>query len=218
MRLSPDDGMAHAMWASAVSMMISINFETPDRDTVDKLTKAYDRAVELMPRSDFVFYARSLFRGAILRDADKALADARRCFALNRNYPQARMALGYAHMLSGDFGRAVEELDAGTQQINDPYWAYRVFHKAVALFCDNNYRGSIATLNELIDLKPSVRGFRKLLILSLRASGAIEAAEGEEVKANALSDEPNFHLQRPPIPDSHLWLQEALAPGRNDQA
>lgn len=194
-------------------MRINVNFDTPDRETVDELAEAYDRAVELMPQSDFLFYVRSLFRAAILRDAEKAMADARRCFALNRNYPQARMALGYSHMLAGDFIRAAEELDAGTQQLSDPYWAYRVFHKAVAQFCGDDHAGALATLRDLVDLKPSVRGFRKLLILTLRASGDIEAADGEEAKANTLPDEANFHVQKPPLPDSHSWLFEALAPG-----
>jgi tetratricopeptide (TPR) repeat protein len=125
------------------------------------------------------------------------------------------MALGYGYLLAGEFNRAVKELDAGTQLTSDPYWAYRVFHKAVAQFCDDDYASALATLRDLIDLKPSVRGFRKLLALALRASGDLAAADAEEANAQALPDEPNFHVQKPPLPASHSWLLEVLAPGAN---
>jgi hypothetical protein len=117
-------------------------------------------------------------------------------------------------VLNGDFVRAVAEFSEGTKQSNDPYWAYRVFHKAVAQFCGEYYEDSIATLRDLVDLKPSVRGFRKLLVLALRAAGNEKAAEVEEEKERTLPDGPNFFVQKPPLPDSHLWLHEALAPGK----
>jgi tetratricopeptide (TPR) repeat protein len=205
--------MAHSMWAVALKMLLNIRFERPDEGTLAELTKANDQAVELLPRSDFVFFTRALFRASILRDAEKTMADAKRCHALNPNYPQAHMALGYAHVLAGDFEKAVAEFTAGTQQANDPYRAYRVFHKAVAQYCGEDHAGAIATLNDLIDLKPSVRGFRKLLVLALRASGDEAAAERAKAAAEALPDEPNFFMQEPPLPDSHLDLREKLAPG-----
>jgi adenylate cyclase len=213
-RLSPDDGMTLSMWVVATSMLIDINFETPDSEIIEELTTASDQAVELLPRSDFVFFARSLFRASVLRDEELAMADAKRCYALNRNYPLARMVLGYGHVLSGDFTRAVSEFSDGTKQSSDPYFAYRVFHKAVAQFCGEYYDDSIATLRDLIDLKPSVRGFRKLLVLALRAAGNEKAAKIEEVKEQTLPDGPNFYVQKPPLPYSHLWLHEVLAPGK----
>jgi class 3 adenylate cyclase len=212
-RLSPDDGMALSMWAVAVNMLISIRFELPDENTVAELTMANDRAVELMPQSDFVFFTRCLFRASILRDPERTMADARRAYTLNPNYPQARIALGYGHVLVGDFSRSVVEFEAGTQQAKDTYWAYRVFHKAVAQFCGEDHVGAIATLRDIIDLKPSVRGFRKLLILSLRAMGDDAKADQEEALARELPDEPNFFVQEPPLPDSHIWLRDKLAPG-----
>ena len=212
-RLSPDDGMALSMWAIGIKMLLNIRFEKPDEDTLLELIRANDRAVELMPRSDFVFFTRAFFRASLLQDAEKAMADAKRCYTLNPNYPQARMALGYSHLIAGDFEEAVAEFAAGTRQVNDPYWAYRVFHKAVAQYCAKDYSGAIATLNDLIDLKPSVRGFRKLLILALKESGNKAAAEREAVAADALPDKPNFFMQEPPLPMSHIGLRERLAPG-----
>ena len=219
-RLSPEDGMVLSMWASAANMLISIRFEVPHEATVEEIASAHDRAVELMPQSDFVFFSRCLFRATILRDAQKTMADARRCYALNPNYPQAHVSLGYGHMLAGEFGLAVDALKAGTALTNDPYWAYREFHKAVAQFCGNDHSATIATLRDLIDLKPSVRGFRKLLVLALQATGDDEAAENEEAAAQELPDEPNFFVEEPPLPDSHIWLRELLAPGlaSEDQA
>jgi hypothetical protein len=51
------------------------------------------------------------------------------------------------------------------------------------------------------------------MILALRASGDNEAAAQEEEAAQALPDEPNFFVEKPPLPDSHIWLREKLAPG-----
>jgi TolB-like protein len=212
-RLNPDDGMALSMWASAVIMLAQVRFDRLGDDIVADLTAAFDRAVELMPQSDFVFFARSWFRATILRDARKAMADARRAYSLNPNFPQAHMALGYAHMLAGDFAQAVAEIEAGTQQTNDPYWAYRVFHKAIAQFCDEDYPDTLDTLRDLIDLKPSVRGFRKLLILTFKTQKDEAAAKREEAAMRGLPDEPNFNVQEPPLPDSYIWLRDMLAPG-----
>jgi class 3 adenylate cyclase/tetratricopeptide (TPR) repeat protein len=215
-RLSPDDGMALSMWAIAVNMLLCIRFETPAEKLLAELTAANDTAVELMPRSDFVFFTRALFRASFLHDAKKTMADAQRCYALNPNYPQAHIALGYGHLLAGAFEQAVTEFANGTQQTNDPYWSYRVFHKAVAQYCGEDYAGAVATLNDLIDLKPSVRGFRKLLILALREAGNETAAEREAAAAGAFPDEENFFLQEPPLPTSHMSLREMLAPGSGE--
>ena len=217
-RLSPDDGMALSMWAIAANMLISIRFDVPDISELVEIEAAHDRAVELIPQSDFVFFSRCLFRATILRDAEKTMADARRCYALNPNYPQAHIGLGYGHMLAGDFDLAVDEIGAGTALTNDPYWAYREFHKAVAQFCGDDHSGAIVTLRDLIDLKPSVRGFRKLMVLALKASGDDEAAALEEEAARGLLDEPNFFVEEPPLPDSHFWLREKLAPGSASSA
>ena len=88
-------------------MLISIRFETPDEVTIKEISAAHDKAIELMPQGDFVFFSRALFRATILRDAEKTMADARRCNALSPNYPQAHVSLGYGHMLAGDFDLAV---------------------------------------------------------------------------------------------------------------
>jgi hypothetical protein len=86
----------------------------------------------------------------------------------------------------------------------------------VAQYCGEDYAGAVATLNDLIDLKPSVRGFRKLLILALREAGNETAAEREAAAAGAFPDEENFFLQEPPLPTSHMSLREMLAPGSGE--
>ncbi len=211
-RLSPDDGMALSMWAIAVSMLKYFDFESPDKETLAKLSAAYDRGVELLPRSDFVFFARAQFRATHLRNGEKTMADAKRCHAINPDYPQAHLVLGYGYLMTGGFENAVREIGIACQQTSDPYWPYRAFHKAVAQFCGEDYAGAVSTLDDLIDLKPSIRGFRKLLIIALKAMNDETRAKQEEMAAEALPDEPTFSVQEPPLPDSHLWLRNELAP------
>lgn len=212
-RLNPNDGMSLSMWAIGVVMRSKLRFETIENDRLDELIAAHDRAVELMPQSDFVFFTRCLFRSITDRDPDKVMSDAKRCYELSPNYPQAHIALGYAHILAENFEKAVTAMQKGTELRKDPYWAYRRLHLAVAQFCGEDFEGTISTLKEMIDLKPSVRGFRKLLILALKALGRDQEAQAEEAAAALLDDGENFFVQEPTVPDSHLWLRKALAPG-----
>ena len=212
-RLSPRDGMSLSMWAIGVVMRHKISFEAIEGDTLEELIAAHDLAVELMPQSDFVSFTRCLFRSITERDPDKVMSDAKRCYDLSPNYPQAHIALGYGYILSEEYEKAVAAMRKGTELRNDPYWSYRRLHMAVAQYCGGDYEGTISTLNEMIDLKPSVRGFRKLLILSLKALGRDAEAQKEEGAASLLDDGENFFVQEPTIPDSHLWLREAMAPG-----
>ncbi len=212
-RLNPKDGMSLSMWAIGVVMRYKLRFEPIEGDMLKELVAAHDLAVELMPQSDFVFFTRCLFRSITDRDPDKVMSDARRCHELSPNYPQAHIALGYAYILSGDFEKAVAAMRKGTELRHDPYWAYRRLHMAVAQYCGEDFEGTIATLNEMIDLKPSVRGFRKLLILALKALGRDAELQREGNAAALLDDGENFFVQEPTVPDSHLWLREALAPG-----
>ncbi|MFY9210742.1 MAG: hypothetical protein WAO69_06415 [Aestuariivita sp.] len=83
---------------------------------------------------------------------------------------------------------------------------------ATAQFCGGDYEGTIATLREMIELKPSVRGFRKLLVLALREVGRETDAAQEEARASTLDNGENFCVQEPAIPETHLWIRKALAP------
>jgi class 3 adenylate cyclase/tetratricopeptide (TPR) repeat protein len=212
-RLSPKDGMSLSMWAIGVVMRCQVRFEPIEGEKLADLVAAHDLAVELMPQSDFVFFTRCLFRSITERDSDKVMSDAKRCYDLSPNYPQAHIALGYAYILAEDFDKAVAAMNAGTELRNDPYWAYRRLHMAVAQYCGADYEGAVSTLKEMIDLKPSVHGFRKLLILSLKALGRDAEAQTEDQAASLLDDGENFFVHEPIVPDSHLWLREALAPG-----
>lgn len=211
-RLNPNDGMSLSMWATGVVMRNGIRFEEFDEDRLAEITAAFDRTVELMPQSDFIFFARCLFRATVIRDPEKVMSDAERCYELSPNYPQAHICLGYGYLLNGDHQRSVAEFREGTALKNDPYWTYRRFHMATAQFCGGDYEGTIATLREMIELKPSVRGFRKLLVLALREVGRETDAAQEEARASTLDNGENFCVQEPAIPETHLWIRKALAP------
>ena len=212
-RLNPRDGMSVCMWAIGMVMRYKLRFEAIEGEALAELERAHDLAVELMPQSDFVFFARCMFRSLALRDPDKVMSDAKACHDLSPNYPQAHVGLGYAYILAEEFEFAAEEIRKGTELRNDPFWTYRRLHMAVAQYCGEDFQGAVSTLREMIDLKPSVRGFRKLLILSLWQLGRHEDAQREEALAADLDDGENFFVQEPTLPDSHLWLRKALAPG-----
>lgn len=211
-RLNPNDGMSLSMWATGVIMRNRIRFEEFDEYKLAELTAAFDRTVELMPQSDFIFFARCLFRATVIRDPEKVMSDAQRCYELSPNYPQAHICLGYGYLLNGDCERSVAEFREGTALKNDPYWTYRRFHMATAQFCGGDYAGTIATLREMIELKPSVRGFRKLLVLALKEASRDTEAVQVEAQALSLDNGENFFVQEPAIPETHLWMREALAP------
>jgi TolB-like protein len=211
-RLNPNDGMSLSMWATGVVMRNRIRFEAFDDESLSDIVTAFDRTVELMPQSDFIFFARCLFRATVIRDPEKVMSDAQRCYELSPNYPQAHICLGYGYLLNGDYARSVAEFREGTALKNDPYWTYRRFHMAAAQFCGEDFEGTIATLREMIELKPSVRGFRKLLILALKGAGKDTEAEQEEALAARLDKGENFFVQEPALPETHLWVRNALAP------
>ncbi|MFY9211951.1 MAG: hypothetical protein WAO69_12550, partial [Aestuariivita sp.] len=142
-RLNPNDGMSLSMWATGVVMRNGIRFEEFDEDRLAEITAAFDRTVELMPQSDFIFFARCLFRATVIRDPEKVMSDAERCYELSPNYPQAHICLGYGYLLNGDHQRSVAEFREGTALKNDPYWTYRRFHMATAQFCGGDYEGTI---------------------------------------------------------------------------
>ncbi len=215
-RLNPKDGMSLSMWAIGVLQRYKVRFASIEGDTLAELARAHDLAVELMPQSDFVFFARCMFRSLTERDSDKVMSDAKKCYDLSPNYPQAHIGLGYAYMLAGEYDKAAAAMRKGTELRNDPFWTYRRLHMAVAQYCGSDYEGAVSTLREMIDLKPSVRGFRKLLVLSLWQLGRHEEARKEESLATQLEDGENFFVQEPTLPDSHLWLREALAPGSGE--
>ena len=211
-RLNPNDGMSLSMWATGVVMRNRISFAEFDKDGLAEMVEAFDRTVELMPQSDFIFFARCLFRATVTREADKVTSDAQRCYELSPNYPQAHICLGYGHLFNGDFDRSVAEFREGTALKNDPYWTYRRFHMATAQFCGGDFGGAIETLNEMIELKPSVRGFRKLLVLALGADGREAEASREQELASRLDNGENFFVQEPALPESHIWMRAALSP------
>ncbi len=215
-RLSPRDGMSQCMWAIGVLQRYKVRFEAVEGETLDELSRALDLAVELLPQSDFAFFARCMFRSLTERDPTKVMSDAKACYNLSPNYPQAHIGLGYAYTLAQEYQKAAAAIRKGTELRNDPFWTYRRLQMAVAEYCGADYEEAVSTLREMIDLKPSVRGFRKLLILSLWQLGHHDEARKEEALAAQLEDGENFFVQEPILPDTHLWLREALAPGSGD--
>ena len=89
---------------------------------------------------------------------------------------------------------------------------------AVSEFCDKDYVAANNILKAIIDVKPMVRGFRKLMVLTLEGLDHSEEAEQERNEEQKLPDVPSVFVHAPPLPDEYSWLIEALAPKADNEA
>ena len=137
MRLNPDDHMAAVMHTSSILFIKNINFETMDDAEIELHSGRLDTAIENAPRTDFFVMIRALFRVNFLRDARAALLDVARGQKINPSYSLLHEAAGFAHNLAGRFREAATEFDIVIDTLpDDPLVQYRIYHKAIALFCD----------------------------------------------------------------------------------
>jgi class 3 adenylate cyclase len=213
LRLNPDDPMAMAMRVEAIMFLSMVRHRNLDAGELAQLVSDLDRAVEVSPGSDYIFFVRGVLRAYVLRDPDGALSDARRCRKLNPGYVLIHEVEGAAHLRAG---RAKDAAAAFRRLVElsptDAYTPYRSYFLAVAQFCDGENVAAAATTRDLIEVKPSVRAYRELLARALRGLGDDEGAAREEAAAARLSSEQNFNSPRPPLPDDLSWLADALAP------
>lgn len=214
-RLNPNDSMALAMWAEAYREVYTIRFEEMPMDLKRRVGDALDRSVELTPQSDFVFNVRSQFRSDVLRDAAGAIADADRSLSINPNFVLARSARGGAYSLAGDFTRAIEDFEATTtRQTTDTMWSHRTCFLTIVRYLSGDLDGALGNIRELIDLRPSIRAYRRLYAHLLQEAGELDLSNREKALAATLSGDPNYHVQPLPLPESDLWVNEFLAPDK----
>jgi class 3 adenylate cyclase/tetratricopeptide (TPR) repeat protein len=202
LELSPDDPMALAMRAEAAATLAAARFEDLDDERRRALEAGLNLAVERLPRSDYVFFARGVFRVYVRRDAVAARRDADRARALGPAYALAHELDGLVHLLAGGFEAALESLER-TCAIgpDDPLLPYRRYLQAVALKALDRPERAREVIERAIELRASVWGFHRLRALC----GGGEGGAGPPPAPSVLAP-------RPPLPAAYADLAAALAP------
>ncbi len=212
-RLNPADPMALAMRAQAIILLTAARFETLDAQQVADLEGDLNRAVELAPRSDFIFSARSFFRTFIMRDASGAVKDADRALSLNPSYHIAYDSRANAHMLAGDNESAIGDLEkAVSLSETDPLLPYRLFLLSVACHLAGKPEQALETIERAIQLRSSLRSYHVLKALICAAAGRSREAEDAEARASQLPREPDILAPCPPLPEQYADLIGKLSP------
>jgi tetratricopeptide (TPR) repeat protein len=171
--------------------------------------------VETAPRSDYVFWARGLFRVYAQSDAAGARKDAERTLALSPAYAPGYELRGLACLLTGEHEAAKENFAKAVSLSEfDPLLPYRLYLSAVASLCADRPAEAAESIEQAIQLRPNLRAFRKLQALCLRRSGDAEGAEKAEARAAKLPDAPSILAPRPRLADAQSEILQALAPSR----
>ena len=107
----------------------------------------------------------------------------------------------------------IEDFEATTtRQATDTMWSHRTCFLTIARYLNGDLDGALGNMRDLIDLRPSIRGYRRLHAHLLQEAGELELAGQEKALAATLSGEPNYHVQPLPLPEAHRWINEFLAP------
>lgn len=212
-RLNADDPTALAMRALAETFLATAHFQPLPAWRIEALANDLDRAVELAPRSDFVFSSRSFFRSNLHRDAPGALQDADRALSLNASYHIAYDARAEAHMLADRMDAAIVDLQkAVALGESDPLLPFRLFLLAIAYHLVGRSSEALETLDHALQLRSGQRRYHCLKAFICRATGrAGDAAEAER-RAAQLPNEPSIVAPMPPLPERYGELVSALVP------
>ena len=202
LELSPEDPMALAMRVEGAVMLAAAHFRDPDDATLAALDDGLSLAVERLPRSDYVFFARGLLRVYARRDAAAARRDAERTLALGPAYAPAFELDGLVHLLDGAFAHAAASFErAVALSADDPLLPYRRYLQAVALYAQGERARARAAIEPAIELRPSVWGFHRLRALADGDTRDLRLAPAASILA-----------PRPPLPDDAAELVAALTP------
>ena len=213
LRLNPVDPMALAMHAESVVMISAARYEILDAEQIEQLANQLNRAVELSPRSDYIFTARAFFRIFVLRDVIGAIRDSERALSLNPGYHIAYDTFGMAHLLAGDTGNAIRDLQkAVSLSATDPLLPHRLFLLAIAYHFENCDADALDTIDRAILLGPNQRNFHILKMVICRAIGDADAESDAEVRASQLPWEPSIMAPRLQLPEDKADFVKLFSP------
>ena len=213
LRLNPDDPMALAMRGEAILTLTLALYEELSDQQLESLGADLDKAVESAPRSDYVFWARGLFRTYAQLDLAGALKDVERTLALSPAYAPGHQLLGFVHLAGGQYDEAVKNFcKAISLSESDPYLPSHYYMQAIGLLCASKPERAADTIEQAIQLRPNQWAFHRLQAICYQKARNDEAAKKAESRASGLPKEPSVLAHRPPLPPEQADLLDLLSP------
>lgn len=213
LRLNPSDPMSNAMRAEGTVTLAAARYEDIDQEQRKDIEEGFNLAVEQAPRSDYIFWARGVYRVHILRAPDLARQDIKRALTLNPAYPPAYEYLGLVDLMVGDYAEAAINLERAVQMSeSDPLLPTRLYFLAIALVCADRSAEARTAIERAIQLSPSPRSFHLLRAYCCRKQGDDIAANEADDFASNLPRQASAFTPRPPLPDEMVDLASKISP------
>ncbi len=209
--MNPNDGVALAMRAEAKFTLAGARYDKLSEAQIQQLEKDLDLAVEQNSGSDYVLWARGIFRVQCLKDVQAALSDLARTRQLNAAYMEAHELDGHIRMMCEDFEAAAASYEFLLQrQTQDPLIASRAFMRAVALYCAGEFEAAAEQAQFSVDLRPTDRMLLVFSALACDAAGLKDRAARQQAKAAQMLRVPSISGRHPVLPESQRDLSEVL--------
>lgn len=209
--MNPTDAVALAMRGEAAMKLAAARYEILSAEEIAHLESDLDTGVENAPSSDYVFWARGMFRIMCFADVPGASSDLDRSRQINPAYRETHELEGHIHMMREDFAAAARSfglLVRGNSQ--DPLVPSRLFMQALALYCAQDFEAAARQALAGADMRPKERMMHVVSAMACRASGQDALATRLAAKAAALPVQRTTMCSRPLLPPSQAPLQEAL--------
>ncbi|MEP2531222.1 adenylate/guanylate cyclase domain-containing protein [Shimia sp.] len=211
--LSPNDTMSLAMRAQARINRWSIDHEDNSEALNVWLSRDLDQAVADAPNSDFVFWARGMYRLRMLDDLEGARFDMEQSLRINPTFLGIVELRSQLALREGRFGDAIEAQDAYLRLGSaDPFRLTRLGLFARTRLCLGDTEAALQESGEAVNLAPRDRGLHLLRAVVCREAGDQPGLEAARKAAQALDKVASIPAQRIPLPEEFEWLNTALHP------
>ncbi len=213
LRLNPDDAMALAMHGEAVIVIAAARHEDLDDETARKVEEDLNRAVEMSPRSDYIFTARAYVNAFVKKDVAAAQKDLERALSLSPNYHHALDLLGITKMMAGDYEGGIGYLEKAVElSETDPLMPYRLFVASIAYHFMDKPERAVEIIERAIHLRPNQRNYHLLKAIACRAAGDEAGAKEAERRVTELPKGPSMLAPRIPLPKDKADFMDQFAP------
>jgi adenylate cyclase len=213
LRLNPDDAMALAMHGEAVIILAAARHERLDDNLARRIEDDLNRAVEISPRSDYIFTSRAYVNAFVKRNAAAARKDLERSLSLSPNYHHALDLLGITKLMEGDYAGAVDDLEeAVTLSDTDPLMPYRLFAASIAYHFMGKDQEAANAIERAILLRPNQRSYHLMKAIACRAAGDTAGAGEAEERVSQLPKEPSILAPRFPLPADKAGFMDQFSP------